>query len=115
MSSVVVNFPGCAKLDSSDDGGRSGDAHTLTVNTSQCGPPTPTPWTENGWIIIPSGLLLLAAIVTVGIVRFNAHENKDGTRRAEAEARVKIAQAHKRCDTCGTEYTPTLESLGQEK
>jgi hypothetical protein len=70
------------------------------------------------WSIFVVAAVILVAIVAAAIVAYKRIEDGDtrGNRRlqarkAELEARARIAEAHKVCSTCGDVYDPTLEDL----
>lgn len=132
MSSVVINFPDCAELGTSDKTVGNGDEpDTITITTEGCPAPLPGPPPILGTgEIIAIVLVSLALIAGVVIVRYQAHENKPAKLQARNEARkveleaqnqrrkieldgqVRKIEASRRqtCGTCGDVYDPALEA-----
>lgn len=103
MSSIVVNFPDCATLGSSDPGGR--DPHqqdTITVYTENC-PAQGDTYTQtmfSTWQFVLMAVIMLAMVVATGMVRYRRHE------RLQAERIAELNVKHIACPTCGDRYAP---------
>lgn len=110
MAGITVTFPDCASVDSKDEGAN------VTVVTKDCqtGPPGPPP-IFGAWEIAAFIVVGLAMVLAVAMVRYRAHEEKPrilreraAARQLEIDGQVKLAQAQKRCGTCGDVYDPVL-------
>lgn len=107
MSSIIIDLPDCGELGTRENDGPNSD--TITVQTDHCspiieGPPPLVPW----WAWTLGAVILLAAIVATGMVRYRRHEQIQAVRQAEIEADVEKANArHTSCPTCGTRYVGT--------
>lgn len=71
------------------------------------------------WAYAVMGLLIFAAIVAAAIVRYkriddnlpSRADRKLEERKAELDARARIAEAHNSCQNCGVIYSPKLEDI----
>lgn len=120
MSTLVIDFPDCSELGSKEAEGRDGNHDTITVTTGGCpqpgppGPPPLIPW----WGFGLGFVVLITAVVTVGFVRYRAHEMKPEKLEQKRLARkqeldAKIALKAKKCGLCGTVYDPEEETGGR--
>lgn len=104
MSRVEIEFPDCGDVSTMESNG------SIVVTMEQCvpeaiGPPPLVPW----WAFVLGAIVVIAFIVTTGIVRFRAHERKENDRAKELQTQVELAKAHKICDFCNGEYAPQLK------
>lgn len=113
MSQIIVNIPDCAT-------GSHDDHDVITVTTEGCpaapaGPPPLIP--GYGWFL--GFVVIIAVIIAIGVVRWkridddlpSRADRKLELRKAELDARARIAEARNSCQNCGVVYAPKLEDI----
>jgi hypothetical protein len=84
--------------------------NTITVTVPDCPTVVPTihglPTWVVGWGMGIGAAMLLALIVAIAVVRFQAHDTKVAVSRNNNDARVQLAQYRKTCPYCSSEYDP---------